>query len=204
MSVFEEERKKVLKLIKEKQFNSSIDVCQTILDVIDENNINSNTDKWFFTLRIGINYKRLGYLKKALVYIERSMFYCSTQDEYMDSISMIGSCNDMLGNKKRALKFYNKCLDYFRRNNMHVEESRTIFNIGRLYGDINLIYKALQDYYINCDDSFKLDNVYDALCEIYIKRNDIVNAKKIINTIINIDTKERLLAKIPSTKSACI
>jgi tetratricopeptide (TPR) repeat protein len=204
MSVYEKEREEVLHCIRVKQFEDSINICETVLDTMDSNNIESNTDRCFFNLRIGINYKRLKQCKKALIYIEKSMRYCSTQDEYMECIWMIGSCNDVLGNKKRALKFYNKCLDYFKRSEMYDEEARILFNIGRLYGDINLINKALQDYYMNSDDIFKLDNVYETLSEIYIKRNDIIKAKEIINNINDLKTKQRLLAKIPSTKSACI
>lgn len=132
MSMFETKRQEVLRLKDNKQFEESIKVCDMVLTMIQRNNINSNTDKWFFTLRKGMNYRKLGQCRKALACVKESIHYCSTQDEYIESINMMGNCNDMLGNKKRAVKFYNKCLDYYRKNNMHNEECYILFNINRL------------------------------------------------------------------------
>jgi tetratricopeptide (TPR) repeat protein len=205
MSVYEKEREEVLQCIKFKQFENSINICETVLDTMDFNDVESNTDRCFFNLRIGINYKRLKQCKKALVYIEKSMHYCSTQDEYMECIWMIGSCNDVLGNKKRALKFYNKCLDYFKRNEMFEQETYMLFNIGRLYKDIKTINKVIDIYNSNnIFDVSRKDNAYETLFEIYIEKNDIMNAEKMINNIVDLNTKQDLLAKMSDTYSICI
>ncbi|MDD4779160.1 MAG: hypothetical protein PHT02_00955 [Tissierellia bacterium] len=201
MSNFEKKREDVLYFKKIKQFKNSIDICQTVLDIIEKNNIDNNSDKWFFNLQLGINYKRLKQCKKALTYIEKSIQYCYTQDEYMESIWMFGCCNDMLGNKKRALKFYNKCLNYYKRNKMFMEETYMLFNIGRLYKDIDTINKVINMYKLNNVDSFRLDNAYETLFELYIEKNDLKNAKVIVDNIINLDTRKNLIVKISNTKN---
>jgi tetratricopeptide (TPR) repeat protein len=205
-SLFEKEQIEARAFINSKQFKDSIHVCITILEFMNANNIENNYDRWFFNLRLGINYKRLKQCKKALVYTEQSMKYCNVdmEKEYIESIWMIGSCNDILGNKKRALKFYNKCLDYYRRNNMHINETYMLFNIGRLYKDIKIINNVIDIYNTNDVPDSSKDNAYETLFEIYIYNKDVINAEKMINCIIDIDKKQELLAKMSNVYSICI
>ena len=49
MSMFETKRQEVLRLKDNKQFEESIKVCDMVLTMIQRNNINSNTDKWFYS-----------------------------------------------------------------------------------------------------------------------------------------------------------
>lgn len=175
-----EQRNMITAMYKEGKYQDSIKMCKSLLFDID------NEDRWFVFIETSKCHRKLGQYKEALKNANNAVIYASNSDEYIKNLWMLSNIFDDMGDSKKALRFCEKCIDHYKRNNdyLHLGDCLknksiitkkpeiTLTAIGmhlRANADISIIdddYDSMHDVYVALDD---YNNAYKALCNIQDK-----------------------------------
>jgi tetratricopeptide (TPR) repeat protein len=183
MSLFIEVQEKVRHLIRIEEYKDAIALCKEELQYLEENEIESDNDFWFFNLRLAIGYRRLGQYKKAISYVNKSSLYARIQIETMECWWTLASCNYSLGNKQRAIKFYKKCQDYYTSINDESGYLSMRYNIAKINEDINMVLEIIDRLNKIEEKIYTIDNAYAFICEQYAKNNQFNMVNKYLHNI---------------------
>jgi tetratricopeptide (TPR) repeat protein len=203
-SLFEKEREEIKKSISSSKYDEPLEQCFKLLELIGSQKIDSNTDIWFLNLRIGICYRKKNQIKKALHYINKSLLYCTTEKEYIDSFWLMGNIYYQLKDYKKAVKFYRKCLDYFQINNLMDEYIHMAFNIALIEDDDDTINSLLVLGRNIIAEEWFFNNAHEALCLIYIKQEKFDLVEEFIVKINDCEIVKKLRNKMQMGKTVSI
>lgn len=203
-NTLEKERKLVRDLINFGDYNAAINECNNRLNYLNVNGIEDNYNNWFFNLRLAISYRKLGEYKKALEHTHISMEYVKEQDEYFESIWFMGNCFYSMGNKAKAIKFYERCKDYYQRTNNIDDFLYMSFNIAKLTNNERLLKAVIELYKMNNIAQTSLDNAYACLCNLYINKGQYKNAENILINIADIHSVQELRNRMTDVQTSSI
>jgi tetratricopeptide (TPR) repeat protein len=200
MSMFSEEQQKVRQLIHKEEYDIATILCNEKLQYLENNNIESDNDFWFFYLRLAICYRRKKQYKKALSFVNKSSLYTKTQTETMECWWTLANCYYCLGNLKSAIKFYKKCQEYYKRNEYSRGYYVTSFNIAKINNDKDEVINIINNLNRTDTNGYLLDNAYALLCEIYIENNQIEVAYDLIHNIHSESVKNEIEYKLAKSE----
>jgi tetratricopeptide (TPR) repeat protein len=195
MSIFGEEQTKVRHLIRIEKYDDAIELCKEKIQYLEENEIESDNNFWFFNLRLAICYRRKGQYKKAINYVNKSSLHAMEQNETMECWWTLASCYYSMGNINSATKFYKKCKEYYERVNDQNGYDNMDFNIAKINKDIEKIKEIINRLNRTERNGYLVDNAYALLCELYISNNQVQSARSLIHNIQS-DSIKRDIEKI--------
>jgi tetratricopeptide (TPR) repeat protein len=155
-----ETRDYILLLRNNGQHEECVETCKMLFDDVQE------TDIWFIYMQMSNSYRFLKQYKKSMECLQGAIRYNNTEIEYFQTLWQMGILLKYKGEKKKALKFYQKCADYYLSTNMMHQYADMLICIAYVVNNVKLVYDALEIYKsINVED-YVIENAYSSIEDI--------------------------------------
>ena len=125
----------------------AVEVYQEALDIFES--LDSQTDKAYVLLRLGLVYSSIGEQNKALEFFEQALpVFREVRDRSGEATTLnnIGYVYELEGEQEKALAYYEQALPIHREVRNKSGEASTLNNIGYVYDSIGEKEKALEYY----------------------------------------------------------
>lgn len=207
---FRNERKLVWQLHDDGKYEECIKKCDKNIREILENGltIEHREDIRSFLYMKAKCCKHLGKIKEAVLMINNSLKYSGIELYKIHTYWLLAECKVKLDLIDDAIDLYNKCIEYYNNQLVFAEDDQCLIGLVSLYSnksvlldDVELSKYALDTYLEKHKEELNNDfinELYENMFKIYVKKDEIINAQKIIRKInrTNKDLGKKLFKNI--------
>jgi tetratricopeptide (TPR) repeat protein len=188
-------REYIESLNKTEQYLECIRACENLLEDVEE------SDVWFVYMEMSKAYRHLQHYKKSMKSLQDAKKHTTTEKEYIQIFWQMGLLFKHTGKKKEALKFYDKCIDYYKRNNMQKQYGDMLKNKSRLLNRPEIALEAIAVFKEGLETNENItidliDDAYDSLNDVFTALGDYDNALFALCNIQNEEMRTRLQEKL--------
>lgn len=152
---------------------------------------------WFCYYTLSECYSLLKQYKHATRFAKESFKYIIDKTYYYKSLLII-NISYCVTDKNKAIKIYDKCLEYYCNIESHFDVAVILKNKGEMLRDLQMIddaielYRSIKSELINKEVIINyIDSAYIAIVDIHIGESNYFLAKKYIKNINNITLKNK-------------
>jgi tetratricopeptide (TPR) repeat protein len=185
------------RLYKNKDYPSCYESCDYLLSLLPKEKIAEKKSKAFCYRRQAVCLKQLGRLDEANEKADMAEQY-SNKDDRVSIYHLKCLIHKEKGETEQAVKFINKCIKWYKLNNMHYELGMVYAIKGDLVKSESMLHESIVEYnkaleegnYFDKDILIKeIDYAYERLVELYayIGEQNMMKAYKVYSMI---QTKE--------------
>lgn len=196
-----ENRKQVWRLHDDKKYKECIAFCQyNINNIISNNLIDKNRDaiRSFYYMSAKCYY-HLDDIETAIQMIKESLKYLGIELYTIHTYWLLAECKTRQGFNDEAVELYDKCILYYEKQMPFSEDDECLIGLTSLLSNKSILLNDIELSEYAFDTYIKqhkkelviefINELYENIFKIYINKNEIINAQKILKKIGKTDKK---------------